>query len=171
MTTTLPPPFQPPTISIDTSCGTPPVRLDGIKSGDIPIFVQVDAGTLHHMGELLYVRFADRLQYARLAALAKATGRPLIFVTTFLELQAADYRKKEDAGAILPNGKFEILNLRFWGKGGDGRGIVKEFRDMRCSDFGHQHLVVPQVSISDHPGVVDTDSLECFRGCRYGKLL
>jgi hypothetical protein len=139
MTTVPAPGFQVHMISFVTTLGHNPVR---IKPGDNPIFFMLCAGMLHHFARFL-PHDADSTVFERLMAFAKATGRPIIFVTTFLELQIADSRKRIEKNWK----KGVVLNLQHWGHAAEGRAIVKEFEGMRWSAFAVQYAVVDQVSV------------------------
>lgn len=112
-------------------------------SRDDPIIFFFDAAMVNR-SDTIFPILATASEFDRLMALSIATGRPLIFVTTPLELQLIDHWK-EKAKEFDPKNPL-LTKLRNWCRGAEGRGMVQEFPDMRYTGFAHQYLILSQVS-------------------------
>jgi hypothetical protein len=135
--------YAPPHPEIHHSLGPTPALL---LSRDDPIFFFLEACMLYN-SKSIFPSDASAVEYARVRALSAATGRPIIFFTTPLELQLIDQWKKEAKDFAIANGhaRPKSTNLRYWCRGAEGRGIAKYFPNMRYTGFAHQYMVLSQV--------------------------
>jgi hypothetical protein len=126
---------------------TPGPRPERLKPGDRPNLFMFDAAMVDK-SDLLFPFQADHRQYARLMSLSAPSDAPVIFGTSPLEHQLLDSfkekAKKADPSGVIP----DKPNLRNWTRAGEGRGIVKRYRNIRGRSFAHQQFVVSQVRIS-----------------------
>lgn len=111
-----------------------------IRQGEEPIIVIKDAAMIYESHKIFPIK-AHNSQYARYQAFS-ATGTkpvPTIIATSQREIEALDWIK------LFEN---KDSNTDCLARGLRGKGIVKQYEDMRTLGYIFQHMTVPVVSVS-----------------------
>jgi len=98
----------------------------------------------------IFPEFAKPIEFARLMGMALPMSKPIVFISSPLELQVVDdWKEKRKEEERVTKSPFTAKpNLKYWCAGAEGKGVVKSFPNMRWNAFAHFYPVLDQVSAS-----------------------